>query len=139
MQKKPILLILLIILVVAFFISPISDYPFYFFAKPPKRVIDIDSYLKWKPKTKVLYRFSQGPLIYYVFTGPSGRLLASGPSAYCFDSNYNFVGWTPDIGDAKYHLPEKVYNNIDSLEEINVKEFIQYIENIARKENNSDS
>ena len=68
-------------------------------AKPPKTVTDISSCLAWLQKPMGAYRITDGDVVYYRVTGPAGRYLASGPSAYTFDSNGKFIGWTADVGD----------------------------------------
>ncbi|MGZ4975317.1 MAG: hypothetical protein ACXWDN_21360, partial [Limisphaerales bacterium] len=68
-------------------------------AKPPKTVTDVSSCLAWLQKPMGTYRITDGQMIYYRVTGPAGRYLASGPSAYTFDSHGKFIGWTADDGD----------------------------------------
>lgn len=36
---------------------------------------------------------------YTVMLAPAGRSFASGPSAYLFDENGQFIDWTSDMGD----------------------------------------
>ncbi len=45
------------------------------------------------------YKVTDGDEVYYRVTGPAGRYLASGPSAYTFDSHGKFISWTADVGD----------------------------------------
>jgi hypothetical protein len=68
-------------------------------AKPPKSVTNVPSCLAWLQKPMGAYRVTDGQVIYYRVTGPAGRYLASGPSAYTFDSHGKFIGWTADVGD----------------------------------------
>lgn len=68
-------------------------------AKPPNSVTNVSSCLAWRPKPIAIYRITDGQVIYYRVTGPAGRYLASGPSAYTFDSHGKFIGWTADVGD----------------------------------------
>src|SRR5436189_6366886 len=68
-------------------------------ATPPKSVTDVSSCLAWLQKPMRAYRITDGQVIYYRVTGPAGRYLASGPSAYTFDSHGKFIGWTADVGD----------------------------------------
>jgi hypothetical protein len=68
-------------------------------ATPPKTVTDVSSCLVWLPQPMGAYRITDGDLVYYRVTGPAGRFLASGPSAYTFDSRGKFIGWTADVGD----------------------------------------
>lgn len=72
----------------------------HFRAKPPKSVTDVPSCLAWLQKPKKAYRITDGEVIYYRVTGPAGRYLASGPSAYTFDSHGRFIGWTADVADS---------------------------------------
>lgn len=75
-------------------------------AKPPQSVTDIPSCLVWLQKPMGAYRITDGQTVYYQVTGPAGRYLASGPSAYTFDSHGKFIGWTADVGDFPTpHLP----------------------------------
>jgi len=68
-------------------------------AKPPQSVTDVQTCLAWLKRPKGAYKITDGEVVYYRVTGPAGRFLASGPSAYTFDSHGRFVGWTADIGD----------------------------------------
>lgn len=70
-------------------------------ARPPKRVIDVDSCLAWLGKPMGSYRVTVSNTAYYQLTGPAGGFLASGPSAYSFDAQGRFIGWTSDMGDIK--------------------------------------
>ena len=53
------------------------------------------------------YRVTNDKTVYYLITGPAGRYLPSGTSAYAFDSSGKFIGWTPDEGDI--HTPKQVF------------------------------
>jgi hypothetical protein len=68
-------------------------------AKPPKTVTDVSTCLAWLRNPMGAYRITDGDVIYYRVTGPAGRHVASGLSAYTFDSQGKFIGWTPDAGD----------------------------------------
>lgn len=68
-------------------------------AKPPNTVTNVSSCLAWLRKPMGAYRITDGQTVYYRVTGPAGRYLASGPSAYTFDAHGRFIGWTPDVGD----------------------------------------
>lgn len=68
-------------------------------AKPPKTVTDVASCLAWLEHPMNAYKITDGDTVYYRVTGPAGRFLASGPSAYTFDARGKFVGWTADVGD----------------------------------------
>src|ERR1041384_4517460 len=68
-------------------------------ATPPKSVTDVASCLAWLKQPMGAFRITDGDLVYYRLTGPAGRYLASGPSAYTFDSRGKFIGWTADVGD----------------------------------------
>ena len=43
--------------------------------------------------------FESSGKTYTVMLAPAGRYLASGPSAYLFDEQGQFVDWTADMGD----------------------------------------
>ncbi|MBA4150334.1 MAG: hypothetical protein H0X66_19665 [Verrucomicrobia bacterium] len=90
-------------------------------ATPPKIVTDISSCLAWLKKPMGAYRITDGDLVYYRVTGPAGRYVASGPSAYTFDSHGKFVGWTPDRGDLPtpgLHLSPDAKEEKISLDEL---------------------
>jgi hypothetical protein len=90
-------------------------------ARPPKTVTDINSCLAWLNHPMGAYRVTDGNAVYYRITGPAGRFLASGPSAYTFDSRGKFVGWTADVGDFPtpgLHLSESAKREKISLEEL---------------------
>ena len=90
-------------------------------AKPPKTVTDISSCLAWLNNPTAAYRITDGDVVYYRITGPAGRFLASGPSAYTFDSGGKFIGWTADVGDYPtpgLHLSESAKREKISLEEL---------------------
>ena len=70
-------------------------------ARPPKSVRDINSCLAWLKKPMGSYRVTTDETVYYQVTGPAGRYLASGPSAYTFDAQGRFIGWSADMGDFK--------------------------------------
>ncbi|HEX5219045.1 MAG TPA: hypothetical protein VFZ59_05710 [Verrucomicrobiae bacterium] len=69
-------------------------------AKPPASVRTIEAFLAWK-KEDVTGQgtFETGGVTYTVVLGRPARSLASGPSAYLFDTNGQFVDWTADMGD----------------------------------------
>jgi hypothetical protein len=90
-------------------------------ARPPKTVTDINSFLAWLKHPMGAYRITDGSVLYYRITGPAGRFLASGPSAYTFDSHGKFIGWTADVGDFPtpgLHLSESAKREKISLEEL---------------------
>jgi hypothetical protein len=60
----------------------------------------MEDFLVWK-KGAVTGRgtFETGGVTYTVMLGHPARSLASGPSAYLFDTNGKFVDWTADMGD----------------------------------------
>jgi hypothetical protein len=68
-------------------------------ATPPKSVTDVSSCLAWLRKPMGAYKITDGDLVYYRVTGPAGRFVASGPSAYTFDSHGKYIGWTADMDD----------------------------------------
>ena len=76
-------------------------------ARPAKSLKTIEDFRTWK-RDSIMGRgtFETGGVTYSVMLAPAGRSLASGPSAYLFDSNGQFVDWTGDMGDCytvKYH------------------------------------
>jgi len=90
-------------------------------ATPPKSVTDVPSCLAWLQKPKGAYRIIDGQRIYYRVTGPAGRYLASGPSAYTFDSHGKFIGWTADVGDFStpgLHISPSAKEEAISLDEL---------------------
>jgi hypothetical protein len=70
-------------------------------ARPPASVRTMEDFLVWK-KGAVRGRgtFETGGAAYTVMLGRPARSLASGPSAYLFDTNGQFVDWTADMGDS---------------------------------------
>jgi len=77
-------------------------------AKPPESVRTIEDLKAWK-KGEIRGRgiFVHGGVAYTVMLGRGARSMASGPSAYLFDTNGEFVDWTADMGDfytVKYHF-----------------------------------
>ena len=69
-------------------------------ARPPKNLKTIEEFRAWKRgMIKGKATFEHSGVSYTVLLAPAGRYLASGPSAYLFDVNGQFVDWTPDMGD----------------------------------------
>src|ERR1041384_6862360 len=68
-------------------------------AKPPKTVTDVSSCLAWLRKPMGAYRITDGDLVYYRVTGPAGRYLASGPSAFPFDLPRKLIRWSVAGGE----------------------------------------
>jgi hypothetical protein len=69
-------------------------------AKPPESVRTLEDFLVWKSgSVRGKGTFESGGVIYTVMLGQPARSLASGPSAYLFDTNGLFVDWTADMGD----------------------------------------
>ena len=85
-------------------------------ARPPKSVTDINSCLAWLKKPMGSYRVTMDETVYYQVTGPAGRYLASGPSAYTFDAQGRFIGWSADMGDFK--TPVEVFREGAKREKI---------------------
>ena len=85
----------------------------YHTATPPKNMKTIDDFRKWRgDKTRSLGIYEQDGKSYTVISGPAGGYLPSGPAAYLFNCNGDFVDWTSDMGDyatEKHHF--KLYNN----------------------------
>ena len=92
-------------------------------ARPPKSVTDINSCLAWLKKPMGSYRVSVNKTVYYQITGPAGRYLASGPSAYTFDDQGHFIGWSADMGDFK--TPAEVFREGAKREKIPLDELPQ--------------
>jgi hypothetical protein len=69
-------------------------------ALPPKKLKTIEQFETWK-RGSIRGRgtFESSGVVYQVVLAPSGRFLASGPSAYLFDEHGLFVDWTADMGD----------------------------------------
>lgn len=71
-------------------------------ARPPANLKTIHDFRDWKKRAFMGERsYENFGTTYIVMLGPSGRMFASGPSAYLFDQNGDFVDWTPDMGDSK--------------------------------------
>lgn len=71
-------------------------------ARPPGHVKTLDDFRRWKGGAITGQgTFESGGVTYTVLTGPAGRSLASGPSAYLFDPQGQFVDWTADMGDCR--------------------------------------
>ncbi len=85
-------------------------------ARPPKSVTDVSSCLVWLKKPMGSYRVTVNNTVYYQISGPAGRHLASGPSAYTFDAQGRFIGWSADMGDLK--TPAEVYREGAKREKI---------------------
>ena len=66
------------------------------------------------------YRVTVGDTIYYQITGPAGRYIPSGPSAYSFDSKGKYIGWTQDMGD--FYEPREVFSEDAKREKISLDE-----------------
>jgi hypothetical protein len=70
-------------------------------AKPPASIQTLDDFLTWQQGAVTgSGTLESGGVTYTVILGPRVRLLASGPSAYLFDTNRQFFDWTSDMGDA---------------------------------------
>lgn len=69
-------------------------------ARPPKNLKTIQDFQAWKGESIMgKGTFENSGTNYTVFLAPAGRTLPSGPSAYLFDQNGQFVDWTKDMGD----------------------------------------
>lgn len=69
-------------------------------ARPPKNLKTIEQFRTWKKDAiRGKGTFEHSGVTYTVMLAPAGRYLASGPSAYLFDRNGQFVDWTADMGD----------------------------------------
>ena len=69
-------------------------------ARPPKTLKTIQDFQAWKGGS-IMGRgiYENSGTTCTVMLAPAGRTLASGPSAYLFDQNGQFVDWTSDMGD----------------------------------------
>jgi hypothetical protein len=69
-------------------------------ARPPKSMKTIEEFQNWK-RGVIMGKgtFESAGVTYTVMLAPAGRYLASGPSAYLFDQQGQFVDWTADMGD----------------------------------------
>ena len=70
-------------------------------ARPPEGMRTIEDFRVWQGKVNKGGEriYENSGQTYIVMTGPAGRSLASGPSAYLFDTNGQFIDWTSDMGD----------------------------------------
>lgn len=98
-------------------------------AKPPSEVMDVGTFLKWKPKIVKVVEIERGTNVYYQILGPSGRMWASGPSGYVFNSDGKFIGWSKDIGDFK--KPEVIYSGVTGRRTIKLEELTNTLGNQA--------
>jgi hypothetical protein len=76
--------------------------------RPPENLKTIEEFRVWKQGfIKGEGTYQNSGVTYKVLLGPRGRYLASGPSAYVFDEQGQFVDWTSDMGDfdtVKHHF-----------------------------------
>jgi len=98
-------------------------------AKPPSSVVDFNSFFAWRADSKWAWRITVSNEIYYQLPGPAGRLFASGPAAYAFDSNGRYIGWTSDSGD--FFQPAAVYAPGAKRERITIDEVRKLLTNNA--------
>lgn len=77
-------------------------------ARPPADMETITEFKAWRRKSiRPDAQFIHQGTNYTVAFGPAGGALPSGPAAYVFDSEGNFVDWTADMGDlatAKFRI-----------------------------------
>ena len=70
-------------------------------ARPPKGLKTIEDFKTWKAGSiKGIGTFQDEGVTYTVMLGPPGRYVPSGPAAYLFDEQGQFVDWTADMGDS---------------------------------------
>ena len=101
-------LIIVVVLFLLLLASLIPDYVYFMpKAKPPQNVTNLQTFFEWKPKPMGAFKVTASNTTCYQLLGPAGRSLPSGPAAYSFDSNGNFIGWTSDNGD--FFTPQVVY------------------------------
>jgi len=116
-----IFIVILVVMLIQIHIRSLNK-SYYLKAEPPESVKNLSSYLDWKPETKTIFKADNNGRIYYFCLGERGRTLASGPSAYCFDSNFNFIGWSSDIGDLQGTLPQQAYEERYKWKETRIDE-----------------
>lgn len=69
-------------------------------ARPPKDLKTIQDFQAWKGGSIMgTGTYENSGVTYTVVLAPAGRWLASGPSAYLFNEQGQFVDWTADMGD----------------------------------------
>ena len=125
-MKKLKVIIFVILVIFILIITPVLDIPLYLMARPSKNITDLHSFLEWKPKTETITKVEKNSTVYYICYGRAGRLYPSGPSAYYFDSNLSFFGWTPDCGGTHGSIPKEVYEQkSDNQTELKIEEVIQ--------------
>jgi len=89
-------------------------------ATPPKTVTDVASCLAWLKNPIDAYKITTEKAVYYQIRGPAGCYLPSGCSAYSFDGDGKYIGWTQDDGDI--HVPSEVYAPNAKNEKISLDE-----------------
>jgi hypothetical protein len=71
-------------------------------ARPPGDLKTIQDFQIWKGDALLGERtYENSGTNYTVMLAPAGRTFASGPSAYLFSQDGDFVDWTSDMGDFK--------------------------------------
>lgn len=89
-----------VVLLSLFFASAFLDAIPLSAARPPENLQTIEDFQAWKGSTiKGKGTFVNKGVTYTVMLAPAGRYLASGPAAYLFDGEGQFVDWTKDMGD----------------------------------------
>jgi hypothetical protein len=69
---------------------------------PPSNLTTIEEFRSWKgDRIRDEGIFENEGMKYTVLTGDFAAFLASGPTAYVFDSEGAFVDWTRDMGDIR--------------------------------------
>lgn len=66
---------------------------------PPRRVVDVRTFLQWRPGTDHFTVIPSPTGEHLMATGARGGLLASGPPAYVFDPAGRLVDFSRDVGD----------------------------------------
>ena len=105
-----------ILLMVVVLVTPLKDLPFYLLVRPPASVVDLESFVAWRPRTEYVLTKQTDKRTYYYCFGGFGRCFASGPACYAFDDELRFVGWSSDVGDYQGTLPADVYRGELKLE-----------------------
>lgn len=71
-------------------------------ARPPESLRTLEDFRVWKQGLiKGQGTFEAKGVLHTVLLAPASHYLASGPAAYLFDPDGQFVDWTGDMGD--YH------------------------------------
>ena len=107
-KRRPILILVgggflfVLLMALGFIVLPWIDRIPLRAATPPAKIKTLVDFRDWKGEEVLGNGLFVDPASgdsYQVLLAPAGRVFASGPSAYLFDSDGNFQEWTPDMGD----------------------------------------